>query len=134
MIKKGGVQMKKIISSILIGALAFNTVTFYDAATSQSPKVAQAKSTKKLFDEGENKVMKYIYAKKPAYKKKKILVTEKTKERNGDLIFGVHEDPPKSPTMIRVGLYKLTKKSGYKNLYELDMFTGNYKLVKKFKK
>lgn len=126
--------MKKIVSSLLAGAIAFSTFSVGNVTPSSAPTVASAKSTTKLLNEGESKVKKYLYAKTPAYKKARILVTERKKLKNGDLYFGVHEDPPKSPVMVRVGFFKLTKKSGYKKLYELDIASNRYKLVKTFKK
>lgn len=126
--------MKKIVSSLLAGAIAFSTFSVGNVTPSSAPTVASAKSTAKLLDEGGDKVLKYLYSKNPSYKKTRVLITEQRKLKSGNLFYGVHEDNPKSPAMMRIGFYKLTKKSGYKHLYEYDVIRDRYKLVKKFKK
>ncbi|MBM7701154.1 hypothetical protein [Kurthia huakuii] len=127
--------MKKLISSLLVGTLAFSAVSVIDTSSSNTVKVAEAKAKTKaqIMKEGKNKVKKYLYSR--GYKKKNIIFRGSSRDKNGNLYFLVYEDRPERNSEFRIGEFKLTKSSNYKKLYQVDYTNpdGKYILVKKFK-
>lgn len=133
--------MKKVITLLAATTIAFSSSWQFSGLINTEDQVVQAKqkTTKQLKAEGKKKILKYLYAAKPEYKKADIRFEYFKKKKNGDLHYEVYEfvrDDRESFHYARVGTFFLTKKSKYKYLYE-DRVTPNgmkVVLVKKFKK